>query len=392
MLFNTEVLKSGDNVNRYIRLFCIELCMVIAIIFNSFVLNIFEKNIYVDIFWLAMLILTIVLIGFEKDKHLNKSDTMQTIFIVSIFYMILTYICGFFLGYVRTIYNLKFPVILYNSVPILIMIILQELLRYDIVTKMKKSKLDYLFIAFLILIFVVYDFIIGIGSLSNIKTVGIFETIGLYILPSLAKNLLLTYMAYNSGYKTTILYRLIFDLTLYLLPIFPDFGVYIQSILNILFPTVMFFILNKSFAKREKLVIRQNKAMQRIGLFLTVVVFGTLIILVSGLFKYYILTVGSGSMEPNLNIGDVVIIKKLDKSELSTLKKGDILVFSNNKVVIHRIYEIFKDGNKYSFQTKGDNNNDVDGYIVYADQVIGVAKFKIPWIGKPTVWLSQLKD
>lgn len=393
MLFNTRVLKSGDSVNRYIKLISIEVFMLLVMFFNSFVLDIFSQNLYNILFWLATLILTVFLVGFEKDKHLNKVDVMQTIFIVSILYLIATYIFGFFFGYVKSIYNLSLTSILSNIIPVLILIIIQELVRYDIVTKTKKAMPDRFIIAGMIVLFVAFDIIIGVNSWEVVKTIGIFETIGLYILPSIAKNLLLTYMTYHSGYKSAILYRLIFDLTAYILPIFPDFGTYLQSVLNIAFPTALFLILNRTFKKKNDAFVRENKTVKIVALIITIAILGTLVILVSGLFKYYALTIGSGSMEPHLNIGDVAIVKKLDKNELETLKEGDILVFDYGETIVHRIVEIYEKDGTYSFQTKGDNNDDVDGFIVYEDQVIGIAKYRIPIIGKPTVWLNeQLKD
>lgn len=393
MLFNTRVLKSGDSVNRYIKLISIEVFMLLVMFFNSFVLDIFSQNLYNILFWLATLILTVFLVGFEKDKHLNKVDVMQTIFIVSILYLIATYIFGFFFGYVKSIYNLSLTSILSNIIPVLILIIIQELVRYDIVTKTKKAMPDRFIIAGMIVLFVAFDIIIGVNSWEVVKTIGIFETIGLYILPSIAKNLLLTYMTYHSGYKSAILYRLIFDLTAYILPIFPDFGTYLQSVLNIAFPTALFLILNRTFKKKNDAFVRENKTVKIVALIITIAILGTLVILVSGLFKYYALTIGSGSMEPHLNIGDVAIVKKLDKNELGTLKEGDVLVFDYGETIVHRIVEIYEKDGTYSFQTKGDNNDDVDGFIVYEDQVIGIAKYRIPIIGKPTVWLNeQLKD
>ncbi len=367
--------------------------MLLVMFFNSFVLDIFSQNLYNILFWLATLILTVFLVGFEKDKHLNKVDVMQTIFIVSILYLIATYIFGFFFGYVKSIYNLSLTSILSNIIPVLILIIIQELVRYDIVTKTKKAMPDRFIIAGMIVLFVAFDIIIGVNSWEVVKTIGIFETIGLYILPSIAKNLLLTYMTYHSGYKSAILYRLIFDLTAYILPIFPDFGTYLQSVLNIAFPTALFLILNRTFKKKNDAFVRENKTVKIVALIITIAILGTLVILVSGLFKYYALTIGSGSMEPHLNIGDVAIVKKLDKNELETLKEGDILVFDYGETIVHRIVEIYEKDGTYSFQTKGDNNDDVDGFIVYEDQVIGIAKYRIPIIGKPTVWLNeQLKD
>lgn len=392
-MFNARVLKSGDSVNRYKKLIGIEIFMLVVLFFNSFVLDILSRNLYSIIFWLAILILTVLLVGFEKDKHLNKVDVMQTIFIVSILYLICTYVFGFFFGYVKSIYNLNVTSIISNVTPVLFMIVIQELVRYNIVSKTKKALPDKIIIGVMIAIFVLFDIVIGIKSFEMVKMIGIFETIGLYILPSVAKNLLLTYMAYNAGYKPAILYRIIFDATTYILPIFPDFGTYLQSVLNIAFPTALFLILNRTFKKATDVFSRKNRAVEITIWTITGSVLIVLVMLVSGIFKYYALTIGSGSMEPNLNIGDVVIVEKLKDEELDVLKEGDILVFDNGKVVVHRIVKIYEKDATYSYQTKGDNNDDIDGFIVYENQVIGKAKYRIPLIGKPTVWLSeQLKD
>ena len=77
-------------------------------------------------------------------------------------------------------------------------------------------------------------------------------------------------------------------------------------------------------------------------------------------FGYSILRVISGSMEPNIKVGNFVLIKKCQ-----SYKKGDIVTFidSNNNVVTHRIIEINKD----NIVTKGDANNTDDGIIHLSD-------------------------
>ena len=57
---------------------------------------------------------------------------------------------------------------------------------------------------------------------------------------------------------------------------------------------------------------------------------------------------------------------------------------------MHRLVKKFKyDNNEYLLYTKGDNNEFVDDFI-YPKDVYGIVKFKIPYIGLPTVWLHNL--
>lgn len=85
------------------------------------------------------------------------------------------------------------------------------------------------------------------------------------------------------------------------------------------------------------------------------------------LVKFYgisILTVGSGSMLPELSVGDVIIIKACDDYKIN-----DIITYNvnNEYLVTHRIIE--KDGN--TFVTKGDNNNIQDREIVLKENIEG---------------------
>ena len=96
-------------------------------------------------------------------------------------------------------------------------------------------------------------------------------------------------------------------------------------------------------------------------------------------------------MYPYIKKRDVVLVEKIYNNEISTLKKGDVLVFKHNNIlVIHRIIRILEvEGNKY-FYTKGDNNNGEDGYPISKNDVVGKALFEVPYIGYFTVELNEM--
>lgn len=80
----------------------------------------------------------------------------------------------------------------------------------------------------------------------------------------------------------------------------------------------------------------------------------------------------SGSMEPELSVDDLVIIKKTQDVSLN-----DVIVYqSGNSLVIHRVIE--KNGDM--LVTKGDANNTSDDPITLSD-VKGKLVFAIPFIG-----------
>jgi len=84
----------------------------------------------------------------------------------------------------------------------------------------------------------------------------------------------------------------------------------------------------------------------------------------------------TGSMEPAVSVGSVVVIKPVDPE---TLKEGDIICFrfSEPTSITHRIINITNEG----FITKGDANEDPDMWTVKKENVIGKLIITIPYIG-----------
>ena len=99
--------------------------------------------------------------------------------------------------------------------------------------------------------------------------------------------------------------------------------------------------------------------------------------------KTYVVT--SGSMEPQIPVGSLVYVEKVDPSEI---KAGDTITFylkGTNIVATHQVYEV--DTKNRLFRTQGINNFDEDGKIlhdaepVYYNSLIGKANFCIPVLG-----------
>ena len=95
----------------------------------------------------------------------------------------------------------------------------------------------------------------------------------------------------------------------------------------------------------------------------------------------------SGSMETTINIGNLVIVKKVNSSSIHI---GDIIAFKNGNIVIsHRVKEVINDSETYKFKTKGDNNNVTDDFIVNSDAIEGIFVNKIPGLGSILLFLGK---
>ena len=128
------------------------------------------------------------------------------------------------------------------------------------------------------------------------------------------------------------------------------------------------------------------KGLRRKYIYIPLIIFLTIIVLlVSGVGKYQLVAIGSGSMEPIIYRGDAIILKKISADNV---KMGDILVYKHNGVIIaHRVVGL--DRKNMLFKTKGDNNNVVDNYDISADDVLGIVVYNVKYIGYPTIWLNE---
>ena len=63
--------------------------------------------------------------------------------------------------------------------------------------------------------------------------------------------------------------------------------------------------------------------------------------------------------------------------------------FLKNIPGINAINNIIDIKDEFYIYTKGDANKEYDKYKITKDMVIGVVKFKIPFIGYPTVLLNE---
>jgi signal peptidase I len=185
--------------------------------------------------------------------------------------------------------------------------------------------------------------------------------------------------------------RLFFGLSIYVLPIFPDYGFYIEGVLGIFVPYIIYVKVSKLVEDSEKRKPRSYKTSFWFINVPVIAILAFLVILVSGIFKYQIIAIGSGSMSPLIEKGDAVIISKIKHKDIESIKVGQILVFVHDgKYITHRVVYVSKIEDKYYFQTKGDANSDEDNYTVEEEDIIGVTSQRIKWIGLPTVWLQEL--
>lgn len=364
--------------------------MLFALLFNSFITKIFSRySICVFIFLLD--VIAYFLLGFEKNKSRYNKDIILSLIIYITIYYISIYLFGLFIGFSKNVYNFDFVSIINNIVPVIILIFVSEILRYIINSKIKDS---YLLLGLSLIVFTMIDITFTLNATNFGDFYTVLKVIGLFVLPSLGKNFLFTYLSVKVGFKPNMVYRYLMDIPKYILPIIPNFGAYVESIIYIAFPILVFIIIYNNLKKVDRKVNKIIKSKKSKRTIITYYIIIPLLIitvaLTSGYFKYQAIVVATGSMSPNINKGDIVVVKKLSDNEIRNLKIGDILVFNReNKIVVHRIYKIYSSGDEIFFKTKGDNNNAPDSYLIEIHEILGIVKLKVRYIGYPTVALYE---
>lgn len=103
-----------------------------------------------------------------------------------------------------------------------------------------------------------------------------------------------------------------------------------------------------------------------------------------GLAGWSPVVVTSGSMEPSVSVGDVLLV---DTTPANTISQRSIVVFErpDGSAVAHRVFSV--EGNE--LVTKGDANPSPDTDRVVTADVVGVARVLVPLIGLPAVWRDQ---
>jgi signal peptidase len=217
----------------------------------------------------------------------------------------------------------------------------------------------------------------------------ILKFIALIVLPAISKGISYSYVSKKMGYKPVIAFDLVFTLYKYILPFIPNPSEYVVAIIYLIIPVLFAFRIIKFFEEREKQTLPSDyKKIKLKGLLLPFVMLIVMVYFYSGYFRYYAIAIASGSMQKQINKGDIVIVDK--KYSFNALEEGQVIAYRKNGVIIvHRIVKKLKLGDSYVYYTKGDANDNVDDFVIEEDMVVGKVNHKIPYIGYPTVWFNN---
>ena len=106
-----------------------------------------------------------------------------------------------------------------------------------------------------------------------------------------------------------------------------------------------------------------------------------LLIFKINLTQWQILAITSGSMRPDIPLGSLVVVQRVEEYKVNNL----VAYKTKNQIITHRIIKVNPDGN---FTTQGDANDNPDQQLVKPKQVLGKVAFILPRLGRLLIFLK----
>ena len=358
--------------------------VIVFLLLNLLVLNISAKLQLLPIF-IIIFLLSFIFFKFRKDKTYARIQVTITMLLIGIVQIVLYLLTGFLEGFSKNAISMSFNRFLTVILPIILMLVVIELLRYMISVKFEKNNLIRILS---ITMFVLFDVTLFGSNVSFNSLDSLLEFLGITFFPSLVSNIVFDDMVVKYGYKPILVYRLLTTLCYYMLPIIPNMYILFRAIARIVIPLIFYFILSYMYDRvtfQEALKVKPKISISSIIILILVIVMAGLI---SCEFRYGILTIGSGSMTGTLNKGDIAFFEKFNGQELEI---GDIIIFKRGKRnIVHRIAQVGIFNDEYVYITKGDKNKVEDNGYVYQKDIQGIVHYRIKYIGYPSIWIRNL--
>ena len=155
--------------------------------------------------------------------------------------------------------------------------------------------------------------------------------------------------------------------------------------------------------KNKEKTSSAHKALNVVGIVLCVILIPILVINVTLIVKSYTntdevpgiggyspLIVLTGSMEPEIMSGDLIIVKKIDGKDV---KNEDVIAFTDpdgngTSILTHRVNEIYEEDGKIFFKTQGDANDTEDRLPVSEDALVGVYVTRVAGAGNIAMFMQ----
>ena len=300
------------------------------------------------LFWILLCVSLKLYIKKTYATAKLKKEIIDYTLIAVLGYIIVYLISGLFVSFGKNPNSTTLKGLIINFWVTGSVILTREYLRYLIINNTYEKQKKKVGIALIIIM-----------TLLEVKTLNItdmnvyyaFKQIASVLLPALSKNILFTYLAYCKNYIAAVCYDLLIYLVLWLSPILPNMTWFMIAIIDIATPIILLLYIR--YIKRKKDYFKSKEGAsdsEPKSVIVLVIIVILAIWFALGIFPIKPIAIATGSMSPQINIGDIAIIKKCGPNDV---KVGDIIEYKMpDFTVVHRIVEIKQENGKFYFATK----------------------------------------
>lgn len=366
-----------------IKLYILEILLLLILLLALFVSNIINRTVLAIILFIFTII-TRILIKRKKATSIYNKQVTWLMFGFSIIYLIGFYLMGLYFGYYKAPTNFGIPTMIKFVLPLATIILSSEIIRKTIIVQKGKTSKILISISLILIDLIIYARVYDITKMDDMLTV-----LGFILFASIACNLLYNYISIRFSSKGIIIYRMITVLYVYFVPYIPNVYLFFRAFLRMLYPYIIYLVLEYTYSKTNYASQYKDRKRNTVMNTISLIVTGLIIALISCQFKWGILVIGSGSMTGTIDKGDIVVYESYKNKE--KINQNTIIIFEKEGVqIVHRIVEIINSNNEVRYYTKGDSNQKQDDGYITSNNIKGIVKFKIPYIGYPSLWLRDI--
>ena len=313
---------------------------------------------------------------------INKNEVLLIMFAMGAVCLVVYYLTGVHFGFYKSSTPLSMGSFFRNILPIATIIIAIEIIRYVLLAQGKGLLAVLAYVAGTLSEVLVFS---TLGYLTNFNR--FMDAMGLYLLPAVTANLLYNHLSKNYGFLPNIVYRLIMTLYSYVLPIYPKTPDALFSFAKLIVPVFIYLFISTLYAKGKTYEKPKSRAAGLISMGLSALIMVSIVMLISGEFRYRSIIIATESMTGEINKGDAIVYEEYDDQYI---KEQDVIVFlKNDNRIVHRVVYTERIDGENRYYTKGDANEDMDSGYITESQIEGVVLFKVPYVGYASIWLRD---
>ena len=345
-----------------------------------------------------------VFVGSDAGTGPRCKQASMAVGLCALLYVVVGIITGLLFGFGNNAMVPGFSALLNNIWIYATIAVMSEVLRLVIIKGTPASQRPFMAVALTL----VYTF----TQLDTLRGAVVQDASGVAdlffadIFPVLVLNSVLSFIAYEGSLRSLLGLRCAYSLFPVILPVLPSVSRTIWSLISCstLFFTALIYhrvtiVRDTSDQgarfKRSWETVDKRRKKFILAFALPAALAVLLLSFILRAFAYYPVAVLTDSMKGAIDQGSVVFVQKLRQEDVyGAVKAGDIIQYRYRNVeVMHRVTECRLDAEgERVYITMGDANPAADTNPVAQEQVLGIARAYIPYIGYPFVIIGAISN